>query len=105
VKVDTLLLLLMFVTIALFAKVIFARLAVIHALTSSGMGSALTATVVALRSAASAKRELAKLTGSREQLVAADAADIALKQGQNLMDKHNAGQRLADKKNNKKFLK
>lgn len=102
---NTLLLILifMFATLLLIARMMFTRLAVIHALTNSGMGSALTATAVALRSDARAKRELAKLVGGREQLAAADAADIALKQGEDLVLKHNRGQEKADKK--KSFFK
>ena len=103
--INTLLLVLLFATAIIFAKIIFARLAVIHALTNSGMGSALTATVVALRSDASAKRELAKLIGGREQQVAADAADAALAAGEELMHKHNTGQAMADLENKKKVFK
>jgi len=103
--INTILLLLLFATIIIFAKIIFARLEVIHALTNSGMGSALTATVVALRSDAGAKRELARLIGGREQQVAADAADAALKQGEELMHKHNLGQASADRLNSKKLFR
>jgi hypothetical protein len=94
-----------FASIIIVTKILFARLAVIHALTNSGMGSALTATVVALRSDARGKRELAKLIGGREQLAAADAADEALKAGENLMDKHNQGQGEADAENKTKIFK
>jgi hypothetical protein len=101
------LLLLIFVTILLLGREMLLRLTVIHSLTNSGMGSALTATVVALRSDSQAKRELAKLIGGREQLAAADAAEIALKSGQDLLEKHNQGQKQADKKSNafKNFLR
>jgi len=101
------LLLLMFGTIFLLGRAVILRLAIIHSLTNSGMGSALSATVVALRSDAAAKGELAKLIGGREQIAAADAAQIALKAGQDLLAKHNSGQAEADTKSNaiKNFLK
>jgi|ERR1039458_9464247 hypothetical protein len=105
---NTLLLIAVFATLAsivVVAKIIFARLAVIHALTNSGMGSALTATVVALRSDAKSKRYLAKHIGGTEYIAAADAADIALKLAEDLMQKHNRGQGLADKENRKKFFR
>jgi hypothetical protein len=103
--INTVLLVLLFATIIIFAKISLARLAVIHALTNSGMGSALTASVVALRSDASSKRELAKLIGGREQLAAADAADLALAQGLELMHKHNRGQASADAENKNKLFR
>ncbi len=102
---NTLLLIAMFATIIVFAKIMFARLAVIHALTNSGMGSALTATVVALTSDAKSKQELAKHIGGREQIAAAEAADIALNQGVELLRRHNRGQGLADSQNKKNFFK
>ncbi len=86
-------------------KIIFARLAVIHALTNSGMGSALTATVVALTSDAKSKRELAKHIGGKEYVAASEAADIALQQGKDLLLKHTRGQSEADRQNNGKFFK
>lgn len=103
--INTLLLVLLFATSIIFAKIIFARLAVIHALTNSGMGAALTATVVALRSDARGKRELARLIRGREQQEAADAADEALKAGEALLEKHNRGQGEADIENKKKIFK
>ena len=95
---NTVLLFLLLASFAIFAKLVFARLAVIHALTNSGMGSALRATVVALRSDREAKKQLASLIGGTEQTSAADSADRALKDAQELLDRHNRGQQIADKR-------
>lgn len=101
---NTIVLLLMLVGMLIVAKFLFAKLAVIHALTNSGMGSALTATVVALRSDAKSKRQLAGHIGGREQMEAADAADVALKHGEALLAKHNSGQKMADEESTSKFF-
>ena len=102
--INTLLLIILLGSFGIFAKVALDRLAVIHSLTNSGMGSALTATAVALRSDAAAKRELARLLGGREQLAAADAADAALRQQEVVLAKHNSGQAIADRQSNKHWL-
>jgi hypothetical protein len=94
---NTVLLFVLIAALVIFGRLLFVRLAVIHALTNSGMGSALRATVVALRSDREAKRELARLIGGNEQVSAADSADRALKDAQELLDRHNRGQHLADK--------
>jgi hypothetical protein len=94
--INTVLLFTLLVSVLIISKMMMGRLAVIHALTNSGMGAALNATVVALRSDAKAKRELANHIGGREQLAAADAADMALKQGEELLLAHNKGQKQAD---------
>jgi hypothetical protein len=98
-------LVLLLVVFLVFARIVFARLAVIHALTNSGMGSALSATVVALRSDAKSKQYLAKHIGGSEYIAAAEAADLALVQGLDLLKKHNLGQVQADKGSKTLFFK
>jgi hypothetical protein len=103
--VNTFLLVLLCGGLIIFAKIVFARLAVIHALTNSGMGASLSAQVTALRSDAQSKRQLAGLIRGTEYIGAADAADAALRQAEDILQRHMRGQGQADRDNNKKFFK
>jgi len=94
---ETLLTVFRIVAELVFFWMVITRLNIIHRLTNSGMGSALAATVVALRSDAATKHELARLIGGTEQLRAATVADIAVDQAEELLRKHNRGQAAVDR--------
>jgi hypothetical protein len=97
VNVNTALQIAQFLAFTVFAVFAYRLLMKIHALTNSGMGKALLATVVALRSDADSKRRLAVEIGGQEQIAAANLAQRALGQAEQLLERHNRGQAAADR--------